>query len=73
MVAKNDEGILSQVPELILENSLDVRRFMEAIFRKYMRTNLQANMKSIRDNFVLEEEVHKLEGERCIINLEENK
>ena len=73
MVAKNDEGILSQVPELILKNSIDVRRFMEAIFRKYMRTNLQANMKSIRDNFVLEEEVHKLEGERCIINLEENK
>lgn len=73
MVAKNDQGVPSLVPELILENALDVKRFMEAIFRKYMRTNLHDNMRSIRENFILEKEVPKLVDERCIINLEKSK
>lgn len=72
MVAKDDEGNAAMIPELILENSIDVRRFMEAIFRKFQRSSLRDSMKEIRKKFNLEYEVKKLEDERCIIRLDED-
>lgn len=71
MVAKDDEGNPYVIPELILENSLDVRRFMESIFRKYQRSSLRDSMKEIKKTFNLEHELKKLEDERCIIRLNE--
>jgi hypothetical protein len=60
------------IPELILEDSLDVRRFMEAIFRKYQKSSLRESMKDIKENFMLEKEIEKLKDERCIIRLTDN-
>lgn len=69
MVAKDDDGNPGIVPELILEDDLDVRRFMEAIFRKYQKNYFRENITEIKKNFRLKNEIEKLGDERCVIRL----
>lgn len=71
MVAKDEEGNLVHVPELILENHDDVRRFIEGKKLKAMRSNVHA----ITHNEMSEEqytfEMDMLSSDRCIINTDE--
>ena len=69
MVAKDDEGKPSEVPELILETENEVRRFIEAIVRKYMKNTFRDEMQHVKDDFDLKNEVKKLEDERCVIRI----
>jgi len=69
MVARDDNGKSVIIPELILEDAIDVRRFMETIFRKYQKSNLRENMRQIKKNFDLNKEIDKLKDERCVIRL----
>lgn len=66
MVAKNDEDKPTTVPELILENKTDVRRFIEAIFRKGFKKDYETNLTKIKKSWDKQEIASLLEKERCI-------
>lgn len=72
MVAKGDDEKPMQVPKLILETKDEVRRFMEAIVRKYLKKQQKTEMSSAKNTFRLHEMMRKLEDERCIIALKED-
>lgn len=57
MVAKDDDGKPAEVPELILETDDEVRRFIEAIVRKYINWSFKEEMKHGRDNFDINREM----------------
>ena len=65
MVAKDEKGNPYQVPPLILETQHDVRRFIEARERRRIYFQSRELMQQAKQQFNLEEEVKKLEGERC--------
>ena len=67
MVAKDDDGKLARVPELILENDEDIRRFLEAIKRKEIKTSYKTILDNAKTTMEIDENVHLLENERCII------
>ncbi len=69
MVAKDDQGRPTVVPELILESEDEVRRFIEAIVRKYMKKSFSKEMNEVKREFDLDHEMDKLKDERCIIQL----
>lgn len=69
MVAKDDQGRPTVVPELILESEDEVRRFIEAIVRKYMKKSFAKEMNEVKREFDLDHEMDKLKDERCIIQL----
>lgn len=65
MVAKDDDGKLVKVPPLLLESMEDVRRFVEAIKRKRLKSEWKSKMLSEKSKFLPEEEVSLLKGQRC--------
>ena len=67
MVAKDDDGKLAKVPELILENNEDIRRFLEAIKRKEIKASYKTILDNAKTSMEIDENVHLLENERCII------
>ena len=67
MVAKNDDGKLAQVPELILENNEDIRRFLEAMKRKEIKASYKTLLDNAKTSMEIDENVHLLDNERCII------
>lgn len=69
MVAKDEEGNPFQVPPLILENKDDVRRFIEARERRRIYFQSRKLMQQAKQEFNLDEEVKKLEGERCVLQV----
>ncbi len=71
MVAKDDNNKPAKVPPLVLETQNDVRRFIEAIIRKYNNKYFHDEMDRIRKDFDTESEISKLKGERCVIELKE--
>ncbi|MFD2035273.1 acyl-CoA thioesterase [Belliella marina] len=66
MVAKNEEDRPTTVPALILENKTDVRRFIEAIFRKGFKKDYETNLNKIKKTWDKQEIASLLEKERCI-------
>ncbi len=69
MVAKDEKNIPTIVPELILESNNDVRRFIEAIVRKYNKKYFKSEMENVRENFNLKKEIKKLDQERCQVKI----
>lgn len=67
MVAKDDDGKLAKVPELILESNEDIRRFLEAIKRKEIKVSYKTILDNAKTSMEIDENVHLLENERCII------
>ena len=65
MVAKDEAGKPTLVPGLMLESREEVRRFLEAIKRKEIKTMFQAEFNNAKTNLTVEQELHKLKGERC--------
>lgn len=70
MVAKDDSNRPTPVPPLILRDARDVRRFVECIVRKYNRRYFEQEMEKVKSDFDLEKELDKLDGERCVVQLE---
>ena len=72
MVAKDDDGNLVRVPELVLETRDDVRRYVEAILRKKMKLEDEKYIDQSKENFRIEDNLELLKDERCRIytNLE---
>lgn len=65
MVAKDEAGKPSKVPGLRLENSTDVRRYIEAIKRRELQNRFQTELDNERSRLTMEQELHLLEGRRC--------
>lgn len=65
MVAKNEEGKPTKVPGLILETREDVRRFLEAIKRKELKEAHRTELNNAKTSLTVEQELAKLENERC--------
>lgn len=69
MVAKDDTGVPTKVPGLILETKEDVKRFLEAIKRKELRGTYKKEMQSARLNILVDAENEMLKNERCLLKL----
>ena len=69
LVAKGENDKPTQVPELILENEVEVRRFLEAVARKEIKQKNKQEMVSTKSAFKLSAEIDRLKGERCQIQL----
>ncbi|MFY0650880.1 MAG: acyl-CoA thioesterase [Cyclobacteriaceae bacterium] len=70
MVAKDDNGNLIEVPKLKLETEKEVRRYASAILRKKMNIGFGKDYIESKKKFSLEEEIEKLKGERCKIEIQ---
>ncbi len=69
MVAKDEKDQLTKVPGLILETKEEVRRFVEAIYRKNYNTQYQKDIRAKKAHFDMREALNMLNGHRCEINL----
>lgn len=65
MVAKGDDDKPAQVPPLVLEDMDQIRRFIEAIKRKNLKTESRKAMQQVKSNFILVEDFPLLKGQRC--------
>ncbi|PLK43226.1 acyl-CoA thioesterase [Emticicia sp. TH156] len=69
MVAKDDEGKPTLVPELIIETKEDLRRCLEAIKRKQLKESYKDAFDNRISALHLDENMHLLENERAILSL----
>jgi len=67
MVAKDDDGALTEVPPLLLETTDDARRFLEAMKRKELRASYSEHFDNARTRMLLAENLEKLTGERVVL------
>jgi len=65
MVAKGDDGKPTKVPELILEDIIEMRRFVDAIKRKKVKKEANAKMQKEHDEFIMVDDMEMLNGQRC--------
>ena len=71
MVAKNEDGDLKTVPELILETKNDVRRFAEAVKRKQLKKSYQDQMEKEKAAFTIYKQKELIQNQRCEVVMEE--
>jgi uncharacterized protein (TIGR00369 family) len=69
MVAKGDDDKPAEVPKLILENTEDVKRFIEAMRMKEIRTKVKDEMDDARSHIEVSRAKEILKNERCIITM----
>lgn len=69
MVAKDENDKPSKVPALVLKSRDEVRRFVEAIYRKKFNKQYNDEMVRQKAHFDLFEEMNHLKGERCVLKL----
>ncbi len=67
MVAKGDDGKPSQVPELVLEDITEMRRFADAIKRMEVKKEANAKIKKEEDEFIPVDDMELLSSRRCKI------
>src|SRR5690606_38142793 len=65
MVAKGEDDKPTLVPPLILESAIEVRRFVEAIYRKKFKQNYQSNLREIKKDWGNQDIDSLLNKERC--------
>lgn len=69
MVAKDEAGRPTPVPELVLETRDDVRRFLEALKRRELKKTFGEQLDNAKTSLEIEENLPKLTGERCRVAL----
>jgi acyl-CoA hydrolase len=69
MVAKGDDDKPAEVPNLILENNEEVKRFIEAMRMKEIRAKVKEEMDDARSNIEVARAKEILKNERCIISI----
>ena len=67
MVAKGEDDKPTTVPKLILENSEDIKRFIEAMRMKDIKSKIKEQMNDALSNIEIEHAKEILRTERCII------
>ncbi len=68
MVAKGDDNKPTMVPKLILENKEDVKRFLEAMRLKEVRSKVRDEMDDAKSHIDIHNAKEILNNERCIIH-----
>lgn len=71
MVAKGDDDKTTLVPELVLETPDEVRRCIEAMKMKEIKSKIKEEMNDARSSIHIEQAADLLKGERCIIKLKQ--
>jgi uncharacterized protein (TIGR00369 family) len=71
MVAKNEHDKPAEVPALILENREQVKRFLEAIHLKRVKSRLREQMDDANSHVPLAQAAVLLKSERCVLSLSE--
>jgi uncharacterized protein (TIGR00369 family) len=69
MVAKGDDDKPMQVPELILENDEEVKRFIEAMRMKEIKEKVREEMNDAKSKIEVENARVVLKGQRCQIKI----
>jgi uncharacterized protein (TIGR00369 family) len=67
MVAKGEDDKPALVPELVLENREQVKRFIECMRMKEIKKTVKEKMNDANSHIEIENAAEILEGERCII------
>ncbi|MCF0071987.1 acyl-CoA thioesterase [Dyadobacter sp. CY261] len=67
MVAKDDDNKPTVVPELLLENEDDARRFLEAIKRRELKEKYRDAFDNAKTRLDVSDDLHKLDNQRCVI------
>jgi uncharacterized protein (TIGR00369 family) len=67
MVAKDENGQVTKVPGLILENKEDARRFLEAIKRKELKNTYKKELDNAKTLMEVDSNKHLFSKERCKI------
>jgi acyl-CoA hydrolase len=67
MVAKDDKGKPTKVPELILEDISEMRLFVDAIKRMKVKKEATATMQKVQGEFIMVDDMQMLENQRCKI------
>ena len=67
MVAKGEDGNPTKVPELILEDIGEMRRFVDTIKRNRVKKEANAKIQKEHDEFIMVDDMHLLENQRCKI------
>lgn len=67
MVAKSDSGKPTQVPELILEDITEMRRFVDTMKRMKVKKEANAKMQKEHDEFIMVDDMEMLKDQRCKI------
>lgn len=65
MVAKGEDDKPTQVPELILENHEDIKRFIEAMRMKDIRSKVKDEMDDAKSTIEIARAADLLKNERC--------
>ena len=68
MIAKDEGGKITEVPALLLENKEDIRRFLEAIKRKKLKSDYKEELDNTKTTLSLHMDLHYLEHERCVLS-----
>lgn len=71
MVAKGDDDKPMTVPKLILENEEEVKRFIEAMRMKEIKSKVREEMDDAKSKINISLAADILKRERCIVNLNE--
>ena len=69
MVARDEHNKPAEVPGLILQSHLQIRRFVEAIKRKDLRKNYRAEVEQMKASVDYEQYMALLNTQRCIVEL----
>ena len=65
MVAKDEDGKPSLVPELLLSDMKEMRNFVESIKRMKVKREAIAKLQKQHDEFIPAEDMNLLKGQRC--------
>jgi uncharacterized protein (TIGR00369 family) len=69
MVAKGDDDKPTQVPELILETHEEVKRCIEAMRMKQIKTKVKDEMDDAKSNIDVDHAIEILKCERCLVRI----
>jgi uncharacterized protein (TIGR00369 family) len=67
MVAKDDDDHPAEVPKLILQTPEDVKRFIEAMRMKEIRTKVKEELNDAKSHIEVSRAAEILKNERCIL------
>lgn len=70
MVAKGDDDKPTRVPALILENTEEIKRFIEAMRMKEIKAKVREEMDDAKSHIDVENAGDILKNERCVIALQ---
>ncbi len=69
MVAKDDDDKPTRVPKLILESKEEVKRFIEAMKMKEIKSAVREQMDDAKSHIHVEQAEEILKNERCVLSL----